>query len=147
YFPTRDADMWQVLLWRPDAGEDDRDNHLLEVVGRLKPGVTSESALAEMKGIAADIARKYPKDMEGTSVALVPWREVVAWQPRMMLLGLVGASLCVLLIACINLANLLMSRALARRTEFAVRAAVGASVDRLVRQMLTDSLLLAVAGG
>ena len=65
----------------------------------------------------------------------------------MLLWALVGASLCVLLIACTNLANLMMSRALARRTEFAVRAAVGASVDRLVRQMLTDSLLLAGAGG
>src|SRR6185436_16314411 len=100
-----------------------------------------------MKTIGADLARRYPKNLEGTSVTLVPWRDVVAWQPRMMLLGLVGASIFVLLIACTNLANLLMSRALARRSEFAVRAAVGASVDRLVRQMLTDSLLLALAGG
>ena len=71
----------------------------------------------------------------------------MAWQSRLMLWALVGASLCVLLIACTNLANLMLSRALARRTEFAVRAAVGASLDRLVRQMLTDSLLLAGAGG
>ena len=147
FFPTRDADVWRLLLFPPGNGNDDRDNHMLEVVGRMKPGVSAEAALAEMKTIHADLARKYPKILEGTSVTLVPWREVVAWQPRMMLLGLVGASLCVLLIACTNLANLLMSRALSRRTEFAVRAAVGASVDRLVRQMLTDSLLLAACGG
>ena len=149
FFPTRDADVWRPMIFRPGSGngDDDRDNHMLEVVGRLKPGVSAEAALAEMKTIGADLARKYPKNLEGTSVTLVPWRDVVAWQPRMMLLGLVGASLCVLLIACTNLANLLMSRALARRTEFAIRAAVGASVDRLVRQMLTDSLLLALAGG
>lgn len=147
FFPTRDADIWQLLLFDPASGGDDRDNHLLEVVGRLKPGVTADAALAEMKTIGADLARQYPKNLEGTSITLVPWRDVVAWQPRMMLLGLVGASVCVLLIACINLANLLMSRALSRRTEFAIRSAVGASVDRLVRQMLTDSVLLALGGG
>ena len=75
------------------------------------------------------------------------WRDEIGSQSRMMLWALVGAALCVLLIACTNLANLLMSRALARRGEFAVRAAVGASLDRLVRQMITDSLLLAAAGG
>jgi predicted permease len=113
----------------------------------LKPGVSAEQALAEMQQIGAALARVYPNELEGTSVTLVRWREVIAQQPKMLLLGLVGASICVLLIACTNLANLLMSRALARRAEFAVRAAVGASVDRLVRQMLTDSLVLALCGG
>jgi putative ABC transport system permease protein len=148
FFPSRDANFWRLVRFGgAGTGDDDRQNHYLEVLGRLKDGVSLEEARAEMKVIGADIARKHPKEMEGTSVYLAPWRDQIAQQPRMLLLGLVGASICVLLIACTNLANLLMSRALARRTEFAVRAAVGASVDRLVRQMLTDSLLLAVAGG
>ena len=148
FFPSRDNSYWRILRFRgPGTGDDDRQNHMLGVLARLKDGVSVEEARAEMKVIGANIARDYPKEMAGTSVYLAPWRDQVARQPRMLLLGLVGASVCVLLIACTNLANLLMSRALARRTEFAVRAAVGASVDRLVRQMLTDSLLLAAAGG
>jgi putative ABC transport system permease protein len=148
FFPTRDANFWRILRFGgAGSGDTDRQNHYLAVIGRLKDGVTVEDARAEMKVIGADLARQYPKELEGTSIYLAPWRDQVAQQPRMLLLGLVGASVCVLLIACTNLANLLMSRALARRTEFAVRAAVGASVDRLVRQMLTDSLLLAFAGG
>ena len=148
YFPTRNAAFWRMLRYGgAGSGDDDRQNHYLAVIGRLKDGVSLEDARSEMKVIGANIAREYPKEMAGTSVYLLPWRDQVARQPRMLLLGLVGASVCVLLIACTNLANLLMSRALARRTEFAVRAAVGASVDRLVRQMLTDSLLLAIAGG
>ena len=100
-----------------------------------------------MDVIGAQLAQAYPKALEGKGVTLAPWREQITGQPRVLLLGLVGASICVLLIACTNLANLLMSRALARRTEFAVRAAIGASVDRLVRQMLTDSFVLAACGG
>ena len=147
YFPTRTTDMWRVLQFRPDAGFNARDNHMLEVLGRLKDGVSLDMARSQMESIAADLARAHPKFLEGISVTLAPWRDQVAWQSRMLLMGLVGASICVLLIACTNLANLLMSRALARRPEFAIRAAIGASVDRLVRQMLTDSLLLAAGGG
>ena len=146
-FPSRTTDMWRVLQFRPDAGFDNRDNHMLEVLGRVKDGVSLDMAEAQMKSIAADMARAHPKFLEGISVTLAPWRDQVAWQSRMLLMGLVGASICVLLIACTNLANLLMSRALARRSEFAIRAAIGGSVDRLVRQMLTDSLLLAGCGG
>jgi predicted permease len=146
-FPTRDANFWIVMMFSPDNGDGDRTNHRLEVLGRLKDGVSADAALAEMKRIGADMARAHPKELEGTSVTLAPWRDQVAQQPRTLLLGLVAASVCVLLIACTNLANLLMSRALARRPEFALRAAVGASVDRLVRQMLTDSLVLAFCGG
>jgi len=147
-FPNRDANFWRIMRFGgAGSGDDDRQNHYLEVLGRLKDGVSIDDARAEFRVIGADLERQYPKELEGTSITLAPYRDQVAWQARMLLLGLVGASVCVLLIACTNLANLLMSRALARRTEFAVRAAVGASVDRLVRQMLTDSLLLAVAGG
>ena len=147
YFPTRDTDFWRMLRFARDNGDDDRGNNYLQVIGRLKPGVSLDAAQSELKIIAADLQRSYPKELEGVSVALASWRDQVAQQPRLLLLGLVGASICVLLIACTNLANLLMSRALARRTEFAVRAAVGASVDRLVRQMLTDSMMLALCGG
>ena len=117
------------------------------MIGRLKDGVSLEDARAEMDLIGAQLAQAYPKEQEGKGVTLAPWREQITGQPRVLLLGLVGASICVLLIACTNLANLLMSRALARRSEFAVRAAIGASVDRLVRQMLTDSFVLAACGG
>jgi putative ABC transport system permease protein len=147
FFPSRDTDFWRMLQFTSRNNDTDRTNQYLEVLGRLKNGVSVEDALAEMRVIGDGLARLYPKELEGTSVTLAPWREQVAPQARLLLLGLVGASICVLLIACTNLANLLMSRALARRTEFAVRAAVGASVDRLVRQMLTDSLILAFAGG
>jgi putative ABC transport system permease protein len=147
YFPSRDTDFWRLLQFTARNNDTDRTNQYLEVLGRLKDGVTVEDALAQMRVIGSDLARQYPKELEGTTVTLAPWREQLAPQARLLLLGLVGASMCVLLIACTNLANLLLSRALARRTEFAVRAAVGASVDRLVRQMLTDSLLLASIGG
>ena len=147
FFPSRSTDMWRILEFGPGRGNDDRANHMLEVLARLKDGVTLDAALSEMQSIGAGLARAYPKYLEGTSITLAPWRDQVAQQPRMLLIGLVTAALCVLLIACTNLANLLMSRALARRPEFAVRAAIGASVDRLVRQMLTDSLLLAGCGG
>jgi len=147
FFPSRTTDMWRIMQFPPDSGFDDRDNHMLEVLARLKNGTSVDMARSEMKSIAANLARTYPKYLEGTSITLAPWRDQVAWQSRMLLLGLVGASICVLLIACTNLANLLMSRALARRGEFAIRAAVGASIDRLVRQMLTDGLVLAACGG
>jgi predicted permease len=147
FFPTRATDMWRILEFGPNNGWDDRGNHMLEVLARLKDGVSLDLAQSEMKSIAADLARAYPKFLEDTSITMAPFRDQVAWQSRLLLLGLVSASICVLLIACTNLANLLMSRALARRPEFAIRAAVGASVDRLVRQMLTDSLLLAACGG
>jgi putative ABC transport system permease protein len=147
YFPERRTDFWRMLRFSASNGDDDRGNNYLQVIGRLKPGVSIEDAQAELRVIAANLGRLYPKELEGVSATMRPWRDQVAQQPRLLLLGLVGASLCVLLIACTNLANLLMSRALARRTEFAVRAAVGASVDRLVRQMLTESMMLALIGG
>lgn len=147
HFPARGTDFWRALRFNPDGGDSSRGNHYLQVIARLKPGVTFEQARSEMRVIGDQLALQFPKDQANTSTNVFRWRDDVGWQLRMMLWALVGASLCVLLIACTNLANLLLSRALARRSEFAVRVAVGASVDRLVRQMLTDSLLLAGAGG
>jgi putative ABC transport system permease protein len=147
HFPGRGVDFWRVMRFSTANGDDNRGNQYLQVMARLKPGVSLEQAQSEMRIIGGQIAQQYPKEQGNKSVNVYRWRDEVGWQPRMMLWALVGASLCVLLIACTNLANLLMARALARRSELAVRAAIGASVDRLVRQMLTDSLLLAGAGG
>ena len=146
-FPDRDTDYWRPFRFSAQNGDEDRNNQFIAVIARLKPAVTFEQARSEMQVIAGQLRQQYPKELADRSASAFRWRDELRAQSRMLLWGLVGASLCVLLIACTNLANLLMSRALSRRTEFAVRAAVGASVDRLVRQMLTDSLVLAAAGG
>jgi predicted permease len=147
HFPARGTDYWRVMRFTNSASDNSRGNHYLQVIARLKPGISVEQAGSEMRTVADQIAQQFPKEQTGKSVNVQRWRDDVAWQTRMLLWALVGASLCVLLIACTNLANLLWSRALSRQNELAVRAAVGASIDRLVRQMLTDSLLLAFAGG
>jgi putative ABC transport system permease protein len=147
YFPARGTDFWRPLRFVPQNGDDDRGNHYLQVLARLKDGISLADARSEMTVIAAQLQRQYPREQTDSSANVNAWRDEVSQQPRMLLMALVGASICVLLIACTNLANLLMSRALARRPELALRAAVGASIDRLVRQMLTDSLLVAGAGG
>lgn len=146
-FPDRDTDYWRPFRFVADNGDEDRSNHYLAVIARLKPAVTFEQARSEMQVIAGQLRQQYPKELADSSASAFRWRDEVRAQSRTLLWALVAASLCVLLIACTNLANLLMARALARRTEFAVRAAVGASVERLVRQTLTDSLVLAGAGG
>ena len=147
HFPARGTDYWRALRFNNSGSDNSRGNNYLQVIARLKRGVSVEQAGSEMRTVADQIAQQFPKEQTGKSVNVQRWRDDVAWQARMLLWALVGSSLCVLLIACTNLANLLWSRALARQNELAVRAAVGASIDRLVRQMLTDSLLLAGAGG
>ena len=147
HFPARGTDFWRALRFSNSASDNSRGNHYLQVMARLKPGVSFEQARSELRTIGDQIAQQFPREQNGKNINLQRWRDDVAWQARMLLWAMVGASLCVLLIACTNLANLLWSRALARQTELAVRTAVGASLDRLVRQMLTDSLLLAGAGG
>ena len=146
YFPAPTTDYWRVTTFTGPS-DDQRGNNYINVMARLKPGVTLTQAQAEMTSIGEQIAKQFPKEQSGKGVNVRAWRDDIGSQSRLMLWALVGAALCVLLIACTNLANLLMSRALARRGEFAVRAAIGASLDRLVRQMITDSLLLAAAGG
>src|SRR5690606_8970133 len=122
-------------------------NWYLHGVARLKDDVTLAQARAEMSTIAARLAETYPDANARNGAAVIRLRDEVNRQSRLMLWALAGASLCMLLIACTNLASLLLSRTLDRHRELAVRAALGAGRERLARQMLTENFALAAAGG
>ena len=146
YFPTREARLWTPMQFPPDVFED-RTNTYIYGLARLKAGVSLEQAQAEMRTIGAQLARAYSKELEHVGISVTLLRDEVSDRTRMMLQVLLGAALCVLLIACLNLANLLTARAMVRRRELAVRTALGAGRERLVRQMLTESVILAIPGG
>jgi putative ABC transport system permease protein len=145
-FPDRRTEFWTVLRFSPDSF-DDRSNTYLRAVARLRNGRTIGQADAELEAIAVDLERQFPRENEGLGVLTVDLRGNLARSTRTLLVGIVGAAICLLLIASTNLASLLLSRGLSRLREIAVRAAIGAGRERLVRQMLTESLLLASFGG
>ncbi len=145
-FPNRDARLWVPMGWAPSDFENLEDTYIY-AIGLLRPGVSVERAASEMRAVAGHMAQQHPRELKTTSATTVLLRDDIAEQPRLMLKVLLGAAICVLLIACTNLANLLLARAMVRRRELAVRTALGAGRERLIRQMLTESLLLAGAGG
>ena len=137
-------------LWAPLAlttKEFTRTDHGLSCIARLKDGVTVTEAQAEMHTIASRIEAQNPVTNEGLGVKVTSLHQSLAGDYRQALLILLGVVGCVLLVACVNVANLMLARASARQREFALRAALGAGRWRIVRQLLIESLLLAIAGG
>ena len=146
HFPTANAQLWTPLVLR-EADYEDRNNTYIHGIGRLVPGATFEQARAEIALVFARMAREHPETNAETGFSFFSLRDELLPRYRLMLLLLCGASLSLLLLTGANLANLLLARASARERELAVRAALGAGSDRLIRQMLTESLVLTAIGG
>lgn len=145
-FPSRNAQVWRPLRFSPPMMAS-RNNHILYGVGRLRSAVTMDGARADMDVIASRLQREYPKENARSGIAVVHLRDMLSPQARVLVLAIFGASICLMLIACTNLANLLFARAVVRRQEIAVRLAIGAGRQRVLRQLLTENLLLSVMGG
>jgi predicted permease len=145
-FPSRNAQLWRPLRFSPLLMAM-RSNHVLYAVARLRSGVSLDEARADMDVIAKRLQQAYPKDNAKSEIGVVMMRDMMSPQSRQLVLAVFGASFCLMLIACTNLANLLFARALVRRQEVAVRIAIGAARHRLLHQLLTETLLLALAGG
>jgi predicted permease len=153
YFPNKDTQLWEPITlapwWERDKAR--RFTDTWRVIGRLKPNVTLQQAQAEMNAIGQRLAQAYPvteRDFAGFGVNVVPLLiQITGRNLRLALWVLFGAVILVLLIACVNIANLLLARGAARRREFAVRLALGADRLRIARQLLSESLLLAIVGG
>jgi predicted permease len=146
FFPSRDIDYWEAGYFTPEALAR-RQSHFLTVVARLKPGSDVNGAQRDLNVIAARLAKEYPTSNTNIGAVAIPLQQEFAGDTRAGLWVLQIASVFVLLIACSNLANLFLARASGRRREIAVRIALGAGKKEIVGQLLTESLLLSLAGG
>jgi putative ABC transport system permease protein len=143
--PHITASLWMPLNIPPDA--EDRTSAILQVVGRLQPGMTVADAQSRLSGLSRDLARAYPVSNTDVGFNVVPMQDQITGRIRTPLLLLLGAIIFLLLIACANLASMLLQRTLGRRHELAVRVAVGASRRHIIRQLVTENTVLALIGG
>jgi putative ABC transport system permease protein len=141
-----EVELWTPISFAKDDNLATRNNHFINLVGRLKPGVTVAQAQSDVSAIANAMAEIEPAN-KGLGAQIVPLQEQIAGDSRMALLVLLGAVGFVLLVACVNVANLLLARASARSKELAIRASLGASRARIVRQVIVECLPLALIGG
>jgi predicted permease len=140
------ADLWVPLAWSNEKRAL-RGNHNYMVIGRLKPDVSVQQAKADLGAISARLEQQYPEDDKGWGATVLPLREQIVGDVRPALLVLLGAVVFVLLIACANVANLVLAKTLARKKEMAIRTSLGASRAAVLRQILAETVLLSLAGG
>jgi putative ABC transport system permease protein len=146
--PLGSPDVWMPIGYYPNRGDlETRGRAGVQVYGKIKPSAAIETAQAELDGIAARLAAEFPTTNAGTGANVRPLKAELVGDSRTPLLVVLGSVAIVLLIACANVANLNLARAAARRRELSVRAALGAGRERLMRQLLTESLVLSLIGG